>query len=276
MTALITREQVKTELDITGTSLDTLIEFLLTSVESVWDEMTNKTWGETTYSKQYDGTGIGCLCLGQYPVTSITNVTSGFSESFKIKNTTDNATASISISSTGLKLVLNGVSDTTVTFAANTTIADIVTAINALGSNWAAEAYTDMGGKASTELFPVMGKSCADGYVALYVPYLYLEDFSIKEANGILTGIFPEGYQNIRVKFTAGYTATTCPIWLKQTLIRQVGHWYLQATEKRWDVSSISLGDGGTISYNKDGKYREVNLLSDFKNMARIHRIMNV
>jgi len=59
-------------------------------------------------------------------------------------------------------------------------------------------------------------------------------------------------------------------------LIRQVSHWYMQATEKRWHVSSMSLGDGGTISYTQEGMKDEINLLPDFKNMAGMHRKINV
>ena len=274
---MITKAQVKTELNVSGTTYDDLIDWLILSVESVWDEMTNKTWAEATYSELYDGTGKRILFLGKYPVTAITNVTTGFDEAFKIKNTTTGATASISINSTGLVLTLNGVSDSTVTFSANTTLTDIVSAINALGSNWSAEIYTDMGTIASTELLPAWGQSCADGYIDLYVPDEYLEDLTVDASIGrIVADKFPKGYQNIRVKYTAGYSSSTCPDWLAQTLIRQVGHWYLQATEKRWHVSSMHMSSGGTISYNKGGKYREINLLPDFKNMAKMHRRINV
>jgi len=273
---MITLDKVKSELTISSNKLDPLLLWLISSIESVWDEMTNRTWASTEYSKSYDGSGNGVLFLGQYPVTAITNIAVDFDQAFKIKNTTTGATASISINSTGLILTLNGSSDSSITFSSYTTITTVTAAINALGSNWSAEAYTDMGDIASTELLPAWGKSCADGYIDLYTPDEYLEDITVDEITGRVVGDFPAGYQNVRVKFTAGYTSSTCPDWLQQTLIRQVGHWYLQATEKRWHVSSMSMGDGGTISYNKDGKYNEINLLSDFKNMASMHRKINV
>ena len=270
---MITLSHVKAELDITGTKYDPLLGWLIQSIESVWDQLTNKTWANTEHAELHDGNKN--LFLNNYPVTALTNITTSSDQAFKVKNTTTGATASVSVSPTVFTYVLNGTS-ATLDLTTYTTITTLVAAINAIGNNWIAEAYSNMGSKGSAELLPVMGLSCADGYIDLSIPDDYLEDFTLNADTGQILGVFPHGFQNIRVKYTAGYTDSTCPIWLKQTLIRQVSHWYLQATEKRWHVSSMQLGDGGTITYNQAGKMQEINLLPDFKNMAFMHRNINV
>jgi hypothetical protein len=274
---MITLTQVRKELSLTGRDFDSLLTWLIQSIESVWDEMTNKHWASATYTETFSGTGEKYLFLGDFPVTSVVYVSVGETNVISIQNTSDNAVASVSVTSTGLVLVLNGATDATLLFATYTTVATLAAAITALGSGWSGEAYNSQGGWASSNLLPIMGRSCAKSSVDLSIPYEYLEDIEVDPLIGrILSYGFVPGTNNIRVKYIAGYTTATCPNWLKQTLIRQVAHWYMQASEKRWHVSSMQMADGGTISYNKDGKIDEINLLSDFKNMASMHRKINV
>lgn len=274
---MITLTQVKRELDLSGKTYDSLITWLIPAVESVWDEMTNKNWASATHTETFSGTGDREIFLGNSYLTDIVYVSVGETSVIKIQNTSDNAVASVSVTSTGLSLTLNGTSDTSLLFATYTTVATLAAAITALGGGWSGEAYTSQGGWASSNLLQMMGRSCAKSWVDLSIPYEYLEDtIAFANTGKIVSAGFVSGTNNIRVKYVAGYTATTCPDWLKQTLIRQVGHWYMQATEKRWHVSSMQMADGGTISYNKDGKTDEINLLADFKNMADMHRKINV
>ena len=273
---MITLTQVKQELTLKGNDYNDLLAWLITSVESVWDQMTNKVWASTTHNETFSGDGSKCLFVSSPGLTDVTYISVGETDVISVNNTSDNAIASVSVLSTGVKLTLNG-SATTLLFADYATMTLLSAAITALGNGWASSVYSEQGGWASSNLLEFMGRNCANNLIDLSIPYEYLEDIYVNADTGEITSYgFVPGINNIRVKYTAGYTVDTCPAWLKQTLIRQVSHWYMQASEKRWHVSSMSLGDGGTISYTQEGMKDEINLLPDFKNMAGMHRKINV
>jgi hypothetical protein len=84
-----------------------------------------------------------------------------------------------------------------------------------------------------------------------------------------------KGIRNIKVNYTAGYSATdlvsTFP-GIKQLLVRQAAHWYKQGKEAKWDFSSISTPDGGSIAFSQ----LKDNLLPDFNAASIRYRRWNV
>ena len=95
-------------------------------------------------------------------------------------------------------------------------------------------------------------------------------DFRVDYDNGIIyyDGFFYEGKQSIKVVYTAGYSDSDVPKWLKEILIRQASHWFEQARNKSWHLSSLATGEGGTTSY----KNLKDNLLPEFVLLAEINR----
>jgi len=96
------------------------------------------------------------------------------------------------------------------------------------------------------------------------------DDFRVDYENGIIhyNGYFYEGKQSIKVTYTAGYSDETAPGWLKDILVRQVAHWFEQAKNKSWHISSLATGEGGTTSY----KNLRDNLLPEFVLLADLNR----
>ena len=79
-----------------------------------------------------------------------------------------------------------------------------------------------------------------------------------------------EGRGSIKITYTAGYTDANVPAWLKELLIRQTCHWYLQQKENRYDLASKAAPQGaGTYSY----KLLTANLLPDFIDAVERNRI---
>jgi hypothetical protein len=74
--ALVTLQLVKEHLEIplANTSQDTRLNLLIGVVSEHVEDYCQRTFAETTYSKQYDGTSQSDLVLDEYPVTSVTSL----------------------------------------------------------------------------------------------------------------------------------------------------------------------------------------------------------
>lgn len=68
-------DTVKNVLNIGDTSQDTLLTRLIKSATSFVNEVTHRTFEETTVTEKYAGTGTSELVLKNYPVSSITEIT---------------------------------------------------------------------------------------------------------------------------------------------------------------------------------------------------------
>src|SRR5205814_8639251 len=91
----------------------------------------------------YSGDSGRFLQLDQYPILGVSRVAGCPSGVLTIKNTSSsNQRATVAVTSSGLSLVrvASGTSstDTSVTFAGNTTIQAVKNAVNALGNGWSA------------------------------------------------------------------------------------------------------------------------------------------
>lgn len=69
--ALITVDEVKSELNISGTDQDTYIGTLRNAIESLWDEETGRTWESSERTQYYNSPEHSqVLMLDDYPVSS--------------------------------------------------------------------------------------------------------------------------------------------------------------------------------------------------------------
>lgn len=93
------------------------------------------------------------------------------------------------------------------------------------------------------------------------------DDYQVDLERGVIyyNSRFFQSDQNIKVIYTAGYTDSTIPAAVKQILIRQAAHWFKQARNSEWDVSSkANPGGAGSTSFST----LSANLLPDFVAMV--------
>ena len=73
--ALVTLDNTKTFLGITGTSNDSLLEMLINQVTDYIETRTDRRFAETTYTEEvYDGEDCATLVLRQLPITTFTKL----------------------------------------------------------------------------------------------------------------------------------------------------------------------------------------------------------
>jgi hypothetical protein len=274
-TTFINHRDLKREMGIDNEQDDALLSHMASSVESMWDMLTNKTWVSTTVTEIYDGPESSRLFLDNYPVTSVSVVSDSKTGAIQITNSNKYTYATVSVDSESIVLNYNG-SGTSLAKSDHTTVTAIVDAINAVGDGWSASIVGDYASVISSSLLETSGQNCINSHIVdLYIPDEFLEGFTLDKEIGCLYN--PKGWvvgkQNIYVTYTSGYTSSTLPYRIKQLLIRQACHWYRQAKGKNWDYSSIDKVEGGTLSFKKVDDY---NLLPDFVKFADMNRKVNV
>jgi len=69
--ALVTLDNVKTFLGITGSSKDAILEMLINMITDHIEKRTGLRFTDTTYSEEeYDGTGVKTLSINNFPITA--------------------------------------------------------------------------------------------------------------------------------------------------------------------------------------------------------------
>lgn len=142
----------------------------------------------TTYKHRFNGTGTARLLLRQRPVTEVKRVAIGFAEAMTIRNTAIGARyATVSNDGTNLNLVVDSRTPDTVAIGSNT-IAELVAAVIANGSNWTATVTsTTTGAWPATELVKHEHLLALDQPLSLIVPDWYQDDYTLDASTGILT-----------------------------------------------------------------------------------------
>jgi hypothetical protein len=265
---MITVDQVKSELDLSNADYDEFIENLISSVEGLWDEYTNKKWSESVYEEKFYDLDCKTFYLRAEAIQRIYYATIGQDAALTIENTNANSISTVSIGSESLYLIDN-VTETELSFDTYDDISSLAAQITAQ-TDWIGSAVSGYGSQPSYKLLPTEGTYVDETKVDFYVPDEYATKISFDPTRRSVTLLY-SGAPTI-IKYKAGYTEDTIPSWLAQILIRQTAHWYLQAQEKRWHVSSATIGDNATISY----KNQKNNLLPDFLDLANRHRFINV
>lgn len=263
--ALTTVAHVKTYTGITTSDDDDLLTALIARATSMIYAFCGRTLLSATYRERYDGTGDRDLWLNETPITAITMVSLGLDDLISVQNTNSDAyNAHASVDTTNLELVVQGgTNDGTDTLTlADYTATQLVAAINALGTGWAAVLLiSDDGVWESAELLPIAGLNAFDSAIAYLIkPQRPASGYRFEAKPGRLhtTSIMPEGVQNITVKYTAGYATT--PADLEQITIDVVNTYYL-SRERDTTVMEEKLGDHA-VKYsdgrNEGSSYRDL------------------
>lgn len=192
-----------------------IVSSIKDEVEEFVSGYCNRTFESTAYRlERYDG-GNQIINLYNYPVTAVDRVATNTLNVVRINNSNAYSTATVSVNSDGLRLVLDGVVDTTITFAANTTMTAVVAAVNALGNGWSAQlASPTYGSFKSTELIPVYGLSAIDSnWVDLHKTDDPEDNFFVDIARGQIrkSDCWSFGFRNVYVDYTAGYSTDNMP-----------------------------------------------------------------
>lgn len=257
-TNLTTLAKVKEFMGISVSTYDDKLNSILTAVSRAVEKyLDTKVISESfiEYANGKDSWRVGYMHLNNSPVLAISRVATRPTPALMIRNTTaTNQRATVAVTSTGITLtrVASGVSTSnTLTWASYVTLNLLASAINSLGSGWAATVAgnaNDYGGWPTTLLKYIQGALDAksEANVELYVEEL--GEYRIDETEGTLWGEFPYGYQNVEVRYTAGWA--TIPDDLQMgvaSLVKSV----FDASNVDGNMKSERIGD---YSYTlKDG-----------------------
>lgn len=248
--AIVKLYDMQTFLDEHETGNDDIIQDILDSTEGYVSSYCRRTFESTSYSlERYSTNGYQIINLKNYPVTAIDRVAVGTTDVITLTNTSSGTSASVTVMSTGLRLVLDGTADVSVTWAGNATISDVVTAINALGDGWSASLNdSTYGSFKSSDLVPKFALGCINSQtVYLQIPYWGEYDLDADFDRGqIRLGYkYRRSYLNIYIDYTAGYTADTMPEDLKLAVKIIVQFIYQKAKEGIFGVDLYNIGASG-------------------------------
>ena len=233
-----------------------LVETILNGVDQWVNEWCGLDFDETTYTNElYDGTGHAILYLRNYPIISIAQISISRLTAIKVKNTsTDASNAYVSIDSDSVDLVVSGgdnAGTNSLALATYTTLADIVTAIDALGGGWdAAICSSNYNDILSSQLIKCQAKFCGGrgnstaAYEYLEIPDDPISDFEFDVDNGEVyySGGFSRGRNNVLVTYSAGYSSSDMPHDLKMAVMMSVQYLYQKTKEGGIGLSNYSLG----------------------------------
>jgi len=237
-----------------------IVDIIREDVEGLVSDYCRRVFEETSYRlERYDSSGGSIINLNNYPITAVDRVAVWIIGVMKVRNTNSTSTATVSVTTTGLRLVLDGTADTSVTFASNTTVTAVVAAINALGNGWEAEILSSVYGSVkSTELIPVYGLNVIDSnWVDLYKTddhedsfYVDLDKAQIRKFGG-----WPEGFRNIYVDYTAGYSADNMPKNLQLAVKILVKYFYNRRNEDGFGLTQYRVGNNSVLSVFEAGDF---------------------
>lgn len=262
---LVSLSRVKEFLGITSSADDARLNTLITAVSRGIEQWCDRVFASASYTQYFDGRNdwyASSISLRNWPVTEITRVATNPEPVITIKNTdtSTNQRATVSVSSTAVKLsrVASGVTtNSSLAIATYTTISSLATAINAVGNGWEATVAgdsNDYGKWPTADLKYIQGSLNARGDYSGAELMVYtdeLHDYRLVDATGQLFGAFPTGVQNVEVKYTAGYT--TIPDDVQQGAVQAIAALYSQSKldpnlkEERIGDYSYKLRDNGSM-----------------------------
>lgn len=253
--------------DLAAGDPSAILESIKNGVEDWVANECHRIFESDTYAEYYSGEGLKHLRLKNYPVTALTRVCIGRRYVIRVKNTSIFTSATISVTSTGLILTKNDVSNSDVTFSGNSTMGDVVTAINALGNGWSAEIESDdYSNFKSSELVRMFGKNAIeDNVVYLEMPEEAIDDFEVNPDKGILfrSNGWPEGENNIFAKYTGGYS--TMPERLKLGVKIGCKAIYQKRKEELFGIKQYRIGDLGATVEEGDMPKEVLSIIYKFR-----------
>jgi hypothetical protein len=212
----------------------------------------------STYDECYDGAGSNTLILRQYPVVGPVTLATTPTTVLTVWNgdPVTNQQASASLTTTGdtvtglvvsgltLTRTASGVStaDASTVFATYRTLRSAADHVNTLGNGWHAAAAAGYDLWPTADLRAVQGSgNAANGAAATFLLHAnVLSGFTVNERSGLVTlgagssdpafavqgfgaGSFPQGSQNVRARYAAGYA--TVPEDLQQACLLTIQAW---------------------------------------------------
>ena len=217
MADLITRERALRSIDnrTLASGEDKIVDALIAAASNGVRRYCRREFVAKEHDELYAGTQSPCLSLREFPIVSVDRVAFDPTTVLRIANTSSaNQRATVKVTDTGLTLVRVASGTTTTdagaTFAANTTLGAVQTAINALGNGWSATIpdanYSDW---PSADLRALQGAlSCKAVAAELRLHIQELSDFDIDAQHGVLlrrAGVWFGGEQYWRIVYTAGF-----------------------------------------------------------------------
>ena len=247
---LTTVERFKLYKGITTSTDDTLIGQLIARATNAIQVFCNRDFVVKSYREFEDGCGQTELNLRQFPVVSVEMLGVGREDAFQIINNTAGAyNAQVSITESDMTLQVMGGANNgseTLTLANYDTLSDLFTAITALNKGWAILENASLNYWSPIELLPTgKGLSCLSNYASPQIPSEPEEEFVTDNKAGIvkLWGVFSTGFQNIVVRYSAGYAEI--PADLEQICIDLTCSYY----DKRNLDSSLKREKIGDYEY---------------------------
>ncbi len=230
-----------------------LIEQLINRASDFLNRYCHRTLKSTTYVlERYNGEGRK-LHLNNYPVIEIDQLCQGTINAIQVRYVSATAyNAYVIVSTLGVTLVVDGTASVVdLTFATNTTLLALATAINAVAGWTATVANANYNSYPSSQIFMKLNRYALNQDAYLEIPDTPIDDFDVDYDAGIIKlpgSSFAQGFQNVFVSFAAGYA--TIPAALEKACIEMVKYKYDLSTkdmtvksEQIGRVYSYTLGD---------------------------------
>jgi hypothetical protein len=244
-----------------------------TGVEEFFKNYTGLEWESADFKEEFPFNESYSVFVKNTPITKISKVAIGTDTALSIKNTNTTTTAIINVSSTGIVLTYDGTDDgADLTFATNTTISSLVTAINAVGSGWEATATSGFSSYKSSELIPRYGAEAIDSNsVDIKVPSQALDNFDVNVNTGeiyrtggfnntkITDDVFSDMLSGgkIFVNYTGGYTTSNMPTDVKHFIMVVIKYIYGKLISNRLGIDQCNIA-GISAVFTKEGVPKEV------------------
>lgn len=268
------------------------------AVEAFILKYCNRNFEATDYSEYYHGLGSQKLLLNNYPIINIKGVYLSTVDVIKIYNTNKYTSAIVSVDASGINLEYNGTTTAgNFTFATNTILSTLETAINNAGSGWVAEVLDDYDTVISTELLEMFGQHAINStYVYLSIPYNNMSQYKCDKTNGIIyfstdetpyneitesalfrknysnfvesnSGTFNTSFNNIFVKYRAGYEEDDLPNDLKMGILMMIQDIYSRQQENSLGMKSFNLDSVISKSFDSGITEKSLPIFNKYKKL---------
>lgn len=291
--ALTTRTKVKDALGITVTDYDNQIENLLTAnftggtdiITSIIERYVDRILRAADYKLWIRAHGGGSLFLDNYPINSVSRVSTDISFAGTVKSSVGGSHAFVRITSTGItytSITAGVATSNTTTWASKATLALVAADAPA---NWTVTIESQFQNYPSNTLKPVQSAPAED-------PEFYqLEVADYDAESGVVIGdydngeiliqddSFPRGAKSLYIEYNAGYTEPTngsndgtVPADLEDIANQMVWNG-VKALNKDRTMESEKLGD---YSYKRANIEEDVLLTPALKKRLNTYRKINV
>jgi hypothetical protein len=249
MSDLVTLSDVKIYMNLSGSDLDDQLNMFIDQASQMIKNELGCDIVETTYTKEIHNGDVGSfLWLDNWPVTDVSRIAQDRETVLSVTyDSTDASMATVQITETAVKLkkVVSGVTTSnTLLFVDYTTIADLATAINALGS-WTTTAVSNYSTWPTTDLIQIPARNGNETEVDLEVPEDTETSCELDSPDkGRLYNPYGwyAGSRNILCDYTAGWS--TIPQGIQAACFELVSFLY-NLSSKDGSLRSEKIGDYG-------------------------------